>query len=85
MGIIRHIVRGCGALPHVGSPGTLPILMFAIAGSAAGAKNGWSTALFGTALMLGVMLPLYLWGAYDRSCLSERLSERAKADTGAKR
>jgi len=68
---MRQMYRGTGHLPHVGShPGSLWIVIFAIMGALAG-------GIVGVAVMVGVFGPVYLWGAYDRANLSDRI-ERGK-------
>lgn len=77
MNAIQHVIRGCGTVPHCGEhPGTGFIFMMAAMGLAAGAKGGWIGALGGAAIMLSWSLPLYLWGAYNRSRISERMDQR---------
>jgi prepilin signal peptidase PulO-like enzyme (type II secretory pathway) len=78
MKAIRHIIRGCGTLPHVGEhPGTVLIVAFIVIGAMAGAKGGWQGALFGAGVMAVVFVPMYLYGAYSRSVESEQYETRA--------
>lgn len=78
MKTLRHIIRGCGTLPHVGEhPGTLLIVAFLLMGALTGAKGGWQGALFGTGVMAIVFVPMYLYGAYSRSVDSEEYEKRA--------
>lgn len=75
MNALRHMIRGCGTLPHVGPHhGTLMLLVMVTLGAAAGAQRDWRLVLAGAGVMLAVMGPFYLWGAYDRSRLSARLT-----------
>jgi hypothetical protein len=77
MKVIRQIIRGCGELPHVGDhPGSIWLFMFILMGLLAGVQSGLWGAFGGATLMALFMLPLYLWGAYDRAQLSDRLVER---------
>jgi hypothetical protein len=78
LSVLRHVIRGCRTLPYVGEhPGTGFVVMLILTGGAAGWKGGLVGILMGAALMAVVMLPMYLWGAYDRSVISERLSRKA--------
>jgi hypothetical protein len=80
MKAIRQIIRGCTNLPYVGEhPGTFVMLMLMFMGGLAGSSKGGTVgALGGMALMVVLMLPLFLWGAYDRANLSDHLVEEAK-------
>lgn len=73
--MIRQIIRGCGNLPHVGNhPGTAWVLFFMLMGALAGAEHGsWRGAIGGAVFMALGIAPLYLWGAYDRAKLSDRI------------
>lgn len=78
MKAIRHIIRGCGNLPHVGEhPGTLMIVAFLVMGALSGANGGWQGALFGAGVMAVVFVPMYLYGAYMRSVESEQYENLA--------
>jgi prepilin signal peptidase PulO-like enzyme (type II secretory pathway) len=78
MKTLRHIIRGCGTLPHVGEhPGTLLIVAFLLIGALAGSKGGWQGALLGAGVMAAVFVPMYLYGAYSRSVESEQYENRA--------
>lgn len=75
MTVLRQIIRGCGTLPHVGEhPGTVLVVFIVVLGVVAGGRGGWLGALLGGVLMLGVFGPMYLWGAYDRANISDRMS-----------
>lgn len=78
MSFIRHTIRGCGRLPHCGAhPGTPLLYLFVSLGAAMGSYEGVVGALVGAGFMLAWTGPLYLWGAYDRSKLVERLDKSA--------
>lgn len=78
MRAIRHMIRGCGYLEHCGDhPGTSFMAICILMGAYAGAiHGGWAGALGGALFMGAFVGPLYLWGAYDRSVLDERLSHQ---------
>jgi hypothetical protein len=79
MSALRQIVRGCGALPHVGShPGTGMLIIFILLGAAAGVRGGWRGALGGAAFMALFMVPMYLYGAYGRANDSDQLAAQGK-------
>lgn len=81
MRVLRQIYRGCTDLPHVGEhPGTLWLCMFLLMGGLAGGKGGLAGFLGGTAFMALFMLPIYLYGAYDRANYSDQLEEKAAKD-----
>jgi len=70
MKIIVNTWRGCGYLPFVGShPGTLHLIALLVLGAVGG---GW----IGVLVMGAFCLPIYLYGAYDRAVLSDRLRNR---------
>jgi hypothetical protein len=75
-GIVSAIVAGCGAMPHVGAhPGTGIVLFLIVITGAAGAQAGsWAGFVGGLGLAVAIYGPLYLYGAYERTRLSERLS-----------
>lgn len=80
MRVLRQIARGGTTLPHVGShPGTGWLFAFILMGAYAGASNGgeWWGALGGAGITALGMVPLYLFGAYDRAQLSDRLVREA--------
>lgn len=72
------MLRGTRTLPHVGNhPGTYCLLWLIGFGVLAGAKSGGlAGALAGLAVMSLGVGPIYLWGAYDRTRLSDALEER---------
>jgi len=77
IGFFRHLVRGCGTLPHCGEhPGTMWLVMFALMGAMAGAKGGLVGVLGGAGIMLAVFGSAYLVGAYDRSKTDERIDRQ---------
>ena len=77
IGFFRHIVRGCGTLPHCGEhPGTVFLFGFVLMGAAAGANGGWTGALGGAGIMLVTFGSIYLCGAYDRSRTDERTDKQ---------
>lgn len=82
MGAAKQIVRGMGTLPHVGEhPGTRLLLYWIAAGALAGGiKGGFVGILGGAAIMIMGLGPLYLWGAYDRARISDRISNPHAAD-----
>jgi len=74
---LKHIVRGCGALPHCGShPGTGFLMMLALMGAMAGTRGGWLGAMLGAGAMLAFGGPIYLCGAYQRSKEEERAARK---------
>lgn len=78
MKVIRHIIRGCGVLPHVGEhPGTVMIVIFILLGALAGNKGGWQGCVGGAAIMAAVFVPMYLYGAYMRSVESDKYENSA--------
>lgn len=80
MKVFHQIIRGCGTLPHVGEhPGTAILLIFLGLGAVAGLQGGAWGVLGGCALMALVMVPIYLYGAYDRANLSDTLRTREQA------
>lgn len=67
--IFQHVARGCGYLPVCGHhPGTLPMLLFVAIGTVAGGFGG-------AGLMLALVLPIYLYGAYSRSVFDDQVRE----------
>lgn len=65
--IIKQTWRGCGYLPHVGHhPGTFIVFVLLVCGGVAG---GW----VGLSAMSTFVLPIYLWGAFERAKLSDHL------------
>lgn len=77
IGFFRHLVRGCGTLPHCGEhPGTMWLVMFALMGAMAGAKGGLVGVLGGAGIMLAVFGTVYLVGAYDRSKTDEHVDRQ---------
>ena len=80
MKALRQMLRGCDDLPHVGShPGTGLLLVFLVMGAFAGRHAGIFGILGGVAIMGIVFVPVYLYGAYDRANLSDRLETEARA------
>lgn len=80
MKAFRQMARGCTDLPHVGEhPGTMMLLCFVVLGALAGRDGGLPGVLGGAAIMAIGIGPFYLWGAYDRANLSDRL----EAEDGA--
>lgn len=77
--IIRQIVRGCGYLPHVGEhPGTVLVVGLCLATGAAGAQGGGLVGFFcGSLAAAAVFGPMYLYGAYDRANINDRIASRA--------
>jgi len=78
MGKVSHIYnqckRGCCDLPGVGEhPGTPMLVFMVILGGIAGGTNGLVGALIGSAAFLTIFAPIYLWGAYERAELSDKL------------
>jgi hypothetical protein len=77
--MFKQIVRGCTDLPYVGEhPGVSTLIMFIIMGGLAGAKGGLFGVIGGVSLMLVFVLPIFLYGAYDRANESDLLVKRAK-------
>ena len=54
------------------------VMFMFMGGMAGGGKGGTAGALGGMVITGLLMLPLFLWGAYDRANLSYRLVEEAK-------
>ncbi len=72
IGFFRHLVRGCGTLPHCGEhPGTVFLLGVVLLGAVAGASGGWKGILGGAGIMFATFGPIYLCGAYRRSTFEE--------------
>lgn len=64
--LLGHIIRGCGYVPHCGNhPGTTIVLALLLISTIGGLDCVAVSSL--------MFLPLYFWGAYDRSVMSERL------------
>jgi hypothetical protein len=81
IGLFKHIVRGCGTLPHCGEhPGMIPLFCCTLLGAAVGAQKGWATALGGAGIMFLIFGSVYLCGAYDRSVMEERMARKEKSD-----
>lgn len=77
VGFFRHLVRGCGTLPHCGEhPGTMWLVTFVLMGAMAGAKGGLVGVFGGAGTMLAVFGSVYLVGAYDRSKTDERIDRQ---------
>lgn len=78
MNIIHKTVRGLGTLPHVGRhPGISSLLFWIAIGSCAGGKSGELMGVIGGAALMTVGLgPLFLYGAYDRARISDRIEHR---------
>lgn len=74
-------VRGCKTLPHVGEhPGTAWVFFMILACGIAGIeRGGFKGFIGGASLAAFFMLPLYLYGAYDRANISDR-----RTTTGAR-
>lgn len=74
MKAIQHMIRGCGYLEHCGDhPGTSFLVICVLMGVCVGAsRGGWVGALGGALFMGAFIVPLYLWGAYERSVLNEK-------------
>jgi hypothetical protein len=74
--IFTQIIRGCGDLPYVGEhPGTPVMILMMLAGGGAGIKGGMSGFLAGICFMAVFILPIYLYGAWDRAELSDVLQK----------
>ena len=87
IGFFRHIIRGCGYLPHCGEhPGTGFLIFLVFMGAAAGAKGGWFGALIGASVMFVAFGSIYLIGAYSRSKTEEQIEKRNREpeEAGAK-
>lgn len=71
---IRQICRGCTTLPHVGPhPGTPTLLIFQLLGALAGLDRGIDHVIVSLLFVNLFVLPLHLWGAYERAEESDRL------------
>jgi hypothetical protein len=76
MKVIRQIIRGCGTLPHVGShPGTAILVMFVVFGPLCVTSAGPAAMAMDAGLMILMFGPIYLWGAYDRAWISDKISD----------
>lgn len=65
--IIRYILSGLRNLPGYGPhPGTSILMAFVVLGFASGLRRGLPMGLMGAGVMLVVLGPPYLIGAYDR-------------------
>lgn len=76
--VLDQCWRGCGTLPHVGShPGTGVLVGLVCITGAAGAQAGGLVG-FTAASIIGVCIygPMYLYGAYSRAQLSDKLEAR---------
>lgn len=77
MKTLKHIIRGCGYLPHCGEhSGTIPLVFLVLLGIIAGANGGLKGALYGGATMLLIFGSFYLVGAYERSVMDEKISQK---------
>ncbi len=78
MNFLRHIIRGCGNLPECGEhPGTSVLLIFLLLGFITGLQRGsFLGGLAGLGISALFYVPLYLYGAYNRSVCDEKLSMR---------
>ena len=81
MTVIKQIIRGCGYLPGVGEhPGTMWMVAFILMGGMAGVMNKNFDILIGIVggmVFMGIfIIPIYLYGAYDRANLSDELSKK---------
>lgn len=80
MNIIKHCIRGCGYLEHCGEhPGSGVLIMLCLMSGIATlnrAGNPFVCFSVGFGLCLLVFGPMYLYGAYERSVLDEKLSNR---------
>lgn len=75
--VIRQVIRGCTNLPYVGPhPGCFIMIMFIIIGAMAGAKGGISGVIGGSCIVAICVLPFFLYGAYDRANLSDKLVKK---------
>jgi hypothetical protein len=76
--IIIQCFRGMGYLPHLGEhPGTIAMIILIIMGFFTGIGRG--NILFGVvgALIMIICLgPFYLYGAYDRAQLSDKIEKK---------
>lgn len=82
MNWLRQVIRGCGTLPHVGEhPGTGMLLIFILMGAAAGANGGLRGCIGGAAFMALFMVPIYLWGAFERAQDSDAIAAQSKGRT----
>lgn len=74
MTALRQTLRGCRRLPHVGEhPGAAWLAGLILLGGAVGSGDGALAVAGGAAMMAAVMGPLFLFGAYQRAALSDRL------------
>lgn len=83
---LKMALRGTRRLPHVGEhPGTpLMMIMIAIGFLIGLSKGSLSEAMFTASFMAIWIVPLYLYGGYDRARISDRISSAQKtvpADT----
>ena len=65
---IKHIIRGCGYIPRRGyHPGTKIFLFLTMMAGVIGLRGGVFRGLGGALVMLIIISPFYLYGAYRRS------------------
>jgi hypothetical protein len=74
MSKIKQIIRGCGYVSGYGShPGTLPVILFILLGGLAGIERGGLFGFLGGCIFMSLFLvPIYLFGAYERGKLSDK-------------
>ncbi|MEP3665784.1 MAG: hypothetical protein ABJN42_03510 [Roseibium sp.] len=72
---MTQIRRGVGRLPHVGAhPGTGLVLVMIAISALVGGREGGLIGVIGGGLIMGLAMgPIYLYGAYDRARLSDKL------------
>lgn len=74
--ILRHIKNGCGILPDYGEhPGTVWLVLFGVLFPLAGIDGGLRGLLVGLVAWLIFIVPIYLYGAYQRSKAQERFAK----------
>lgn len=77
--MIRQCIRGTRDLPGVGSnPGTMWVIVWPLGGALAGIEHGFMGAVWGVLVFLALFGPLYLYGAYERAELSDRITRRQR-------
>lgn len=70
---IRQTIQGCGHLPGYGPhPGVGALVCFVIIGAIAGGERGPLGAAIGAGVMLAVLGPMFLIGAYSRGRAADR-------------
>lgn len=78
MKLFKQMYRGCTTLPHVGDhPGTLVFLMYSFSTGLLCIENNGVIGFFkGSIIMMILLGPFYLIGAYQRAEYSDELTRK---------